>query len=363
MKVVTVSALTALVIAPFASALVGSFSSADLCCHQNYHRLMGGLPLLRHSASLATMADGQAKAQALQNDMTHDGATAATKNLAQRIALAKQLGDWVNGKENIGFKYNTTRGMTDAWMASPPHHETLMFPSSDMVCGGGHAISTDGTDYWTADFAMLDPKGDQGDATKLDCSAVYASYGMKAPAKPATTTAKPVTTTPVAAPAATTTTPAAVTTTTKPAATATVGTTTPVAATTANTTPVANTSAAPVTSSSNSVAPIVSPSIAPTVSATESPDTSVPSNTPAGPKKCKKHHPKKCHARKCHSTPLPDMPSVTTPVENTSVPAATTTPVENTSATPVPSSGYVVSNPPAAPGIHDTPTTTIVPAI
>ncbi|KAJ1970146.1 hypothetical protein IWQ62_000115 [Dispira parvispora] len=188
MKAILVTSLLSLLaMAPCSNALTGGYSPEALCCHTNYYRAKYGGSSFSHpyyfSSSLSAVTQKQAEDMATQNQMVHNGLGAGNAKSFDRITRVQTIGmDIERTGENIADKYQSMKDVTLGWWESPDHQEHMSYTQEHVVCGSGHAISKDtGRDYWAQDFAIL--KGDISNRGLqiLDCSGVFAEYGMEAP--------------------------------------------------------------------------------------------------------------------------------------------------------------------------------------
>ncbi|KAJ1655626.1 hypothetical protein IWQ61_004658 [Dispira simplex] len=186
MKAFIVTALVSLLaMAPCSDALVGSYSPQALCCHTNYYRAKYGGSSFSHpyyfSPSISAVTQQQAEDMSTQKAMVHKGLGAGNENSFKRITNVKTIGMEIERTgENIADKYNNMKDVMLAWWESEDHRDHMDYTQEYVVCGSGHAYNQEiDRDYWAQDFAVL--KGDMSnrDLQVLDCSGIFAEYGLK----------------------------------------------------------------------------------------------------------------------------------------------------------------------------------------
>jgi hypothetical protein len=98
----------------------------DLLEEFNSYRLDRNLPALTQDNTLCLFAD--LRAVEVKNSFTHDGFW----NKAEKLVTKE--GQYVGLGENLAVNYRTTKGVMEAWNASPTHRENLQRKEFNRVC-------------------------------------------------------------------------------------------------------------------------------------------------------------------------------------------------------------------------------------
>ncbi|KAJ1974082.1 hypothetical protein H4R35_003786 [Dimargaris xerosporica] len=192
MKGFSLALVSALLVASSA-ALKGSYSDASLCCYTNYYRKKANLPMFKFSAKLSNVATAHAVEMAAQGEWTHDGLTASTKTLSDRVAKEGGFGDWVVALENVADTYTTMFDVSDGWYHHEEHKVNMLREGSHIACGSGHYYDQgQDKDFWVQNMITYDT-ADMADAVDIDCSNIFSSLGLEGstPDSTPTTTASP----------------------------------------------------------------------------------------------------------------------------------------------------------------------------
>lgn len=146
---------------------------AQILKETNHVRAEAGLPPLKLSNALNSVAQGCSQQQAAQGYMAH------CDNFASKFPQG-----WITASENVAAGYSVGQ-VTTGWRNSPGHYRNMTDPKATHI-GIGIAYGADGTPYYTQNFA--------GYAEGV----LPASDNVNTPAQPTTPTApvnptKPVT--------------------------------------------------------------------------------------------------------------------------------------------------------------------------
>lgn len=146
---------------------------AQILKETNHVRAEAGLPPLKLSNALNSVAQGCSQQQAAQGYMAH------CDNFASKFPQG-----WITASENVAMGYSVGE-VTTGWRNSPGHYRNMTDPKATHI-GIGIAYGADGTPYYTQNFA--------GYAEGV----LPASDNVNTPAQPTTPTApvnptKPVT--------------------------------------------------------------------------------------------------------------------------------------------------------------------------
>jgi len=115
-----------------------------------------GLNALGINSILNSAAQEQSDYQARNSIMTHDGDNGSSPG--DRITNAGY--DWTSCAENVAYGYGDEDTCMEAWMKSAGHRKNILSPKATHF-GSAMTKSSDGTPYYTQDFAMNGRDGDK----------------------------------------------------------------------------------------------------------------------------------------------------------------------------------------------------------
>jgi uncharacterized protein YkwD len=123
---------------------------AALVCLVNQQRTERGLPALRISSKLTTVAERWSRVMVARDDFSH-------ARFVARLGAAHY--DWQRAAENIATGYPSPAAVVAGWMASPGHCRNILDPAFRDV-GTGEAPApvpgwATGPATWTQDFGLL----------------------------------------------------------------------------------------------------------------------------------------------------------------------------------------------------------------
>lgn len=113
---------------------------AQILKETNQVRAEAGLPPLKLSNALNSVAQGCSQQQAAQGFMAH------CDNFASKFPSG-----WTTASENVAMGYSVSQ-VTTGWRNSPGHYRNMTDPKATHV-GIGIAYAADGTPYYTQNFA------------------------------------------------------------------------------------------------------------------------------------------------------------------------------------------------------------------
>ncbi|KAJ1981981.1 hypothetical protein H4R34_001878 [Dimargaris verticillata] len=190
MKVFSLALVSALLVGS-STALEGSYSDASLCCYTNYYRKKANLPMFKFSAKLSKVASAHAIEMAAQGEWTHDGLTASTKTLMNRVEKEGDFGEWNVALENVADTYTTMFDVSDGWYHHEEHKVNMLREGSHITCGSGHYYDQgQDKDFWVQNMLTYDTS-DMADSVDIDCSSIFSSLGLEESTPSSTPTPSP----------------------------------------------------------------------------------------------------------------------------------------------------------------------------
>ena len=151
-SLVFIAPLVALALASCTPAISGgapaSAPGGSLLARVNAERAAAGLPALSICPALDRSALAHAQDQAAHRQMSHIGSDGST--YVDRAARAGYR-SWTMLGENVAAGYPTVAAVMDGWMHSPGHRANILNRAYTNF-GGGYALASNGTAYWTEDF-------------------------------------------------------------------------------------------------------------------------------------------------------------------------------------------------------------------
>lgn len=152
---------------------------AQILKETNHVRAEAGLPPLKLSNALNSVAQGCSQQQAAQGYMAH------CDNFASKFPQG-----WTTASENVAMGYSVGE-VTTGWRNSPGHYRNMTDPKATHI-GIGIAYGADGTPYYTQNFAGYAPGTlPASDSADAPATPKPAKPAPTKPANPAPT--KPVT--------------------------------------------------------------------------------------------------------------------------------------------------------------------------
>lgn len=119
----------------------------DLYRLHNEYRESKGLTHLQYNQKLAQAAQKHSEWMAEKSRMSHTG-----KNRSSPGDRIKEQGySWRSCAENIAYGYRTPQAAMEGWKDSPGHNRNIL--GKNLQIGVGYAEASDGTLYWTTNFA------------------------------------------------------------------------------------------------------------------------------------------------------------------------------------------------------------------